>query len=124
MSWLRQLVEWFRGGRRDAALAEELEAHRAFAQEELERSGVPAAEAAAESRRRMGNVTLAREDVRDVWVVRWADRLQQHVRYGVRGLRREPLFALTAILTLALGSAATITVFSVVDAEIWRPLPY
>jgi predicted permease len=124
MGWLRRLVEWFRGGRRDAALAEELEAHRTFTQDELERAGMPAAEAAAESRRRMGNVTLAHEDVRDVWIVRWADRLQQNVRYGVRGLRREPLFALTAILTLALGSAATITVFSVVDAELWRPLPY
>lgn len=93
-------------------------------EDELRRAGVPADQALAESRRRMGNVTLAREDVREVWIVRWADRLRQHVRYGVRGLRREPVFALTAILTLALGSAATITVFSVVDAEIWRPLPY
>lgn len=124
MRWLRRLIEWFRGGRRDAALIEELEAHRALTQDELERSGLSPADAAAESRRRMGNVTLAREDSREVWIVRWADRLRQHVRYGVRGLRREPLFALTAILTLALGSAATITVFSVVDAEVWRPLPY
>jgi predicted permease len=124
MSWLRHLVEWFRGGWRDATLAEELEAHRAFTQDELERSGMSAAEAAGESRRRMGNVTLAREDVREVWILRWADRLRLNVGYGLRGLRREPLFALTAILTLALGSAATITVFSVVDAEIWRPLPY
>ena len=29
MTWLRRLVEWFRGRRRDAVLAEELEAHRA-----------------------------------------------------------------------------------------------
>jgi putative ABC transport system permease protein len=124
MNWLRQLVEWLRGGRHEAALAEELEAHRAFAQDEMERSGLPPAIAAAESRRRMGNVTLVREEVRDVWTVRWANRLRQNVRYGARGLRREPLFALTVILTLALGSAATITVFGVVDAELWRALPY
>jgi predicted permease len=60
----------------------------------------------------------------DVWVARWADRLWHDVRYGARRLRRERLFALTAVLTLTLGVAATTTVFSVVDAELWRPLPY
>ena len=124
MTWLRQFVEWFRGRRRDAALTEELEAHRAMVQDALERSGVAAGEAAAESRRRMGNMTLAREDVRDVWIVRWADRLRQNVRYGVRGLVREPAFALTAIVTLGLGTAAMTTVFSVADAELWRKLPF
>ena len=57
-------------------------------------------------------------------VIQLMDRLRQHLRYGVRGLRREPAFALTTLLTLALGTAATTTVFSVVDAELWRPLPY
>lgn len=47
-----------------------------------------------------------------------------HFRYGWRVLRREPLFALTTILTLALGTAASTTVFSVVDAELWRPLAF
>jgi putative ABC transport system permease protein len=46
------------------------------------------------------------------------------IRYGLRGLLREPTFAITAILTIALGTATTTTVFSVVDAELWRPLPY
>jgi putative ABC transport system permease protein len=54
----------------------------------------------------------------------WIERSFQHVRYGMRGLRREPVFAMTTLLTLALGTAATTTVFSVVDAELWRPLPY
>src|SRR6185436_11685302 len=124
MSWLRRVIEWFRGGLRfDAALDEELEAHRAFAQEELERAGMTPAEAAAESRRRMGNTLLAREDARDVWIVRWVDRLRRNVRYAARGLVREPVFALTAIITLALGTAAMTTVFSVADAELWCPLP-
>ena len=122
MAWLRRLFRWTR--RYDRALADELEAHRAIVQDGLERAGLAPADAAAESRRRMGNVTLAREDAREVWIVRSADRLRQYLRYGVRGLRREPAFALTSILTLALGCAATTTVFSVVDAELWRPLPY
>jgi putative ABC transport system permease protein len=123
MGWLRRLTEWFRRGR-DAALNEELEAHRALAQEALQRAGLTPAEAATESRRRMGNTLLAREDARDVWIVRWVDRLRRNVRYGARGLGREPAFALTAILTLGLGTAAMTTVFSVADGELWRPLPF
>src|SRR5262249_42463982 len=41
-----------------------------------------------------------------------------------RALRREPVFAITALLTLTLGITTTTTVFSVVDAELWKPLPF
>ena len=46
------------------------------------------------------------------------------LRCGVRLLRRSPVFATTAILTLALGIGATTAIFSVVDAAVLRPLPY
>ena len=52
------------------------------------------------------------------------DRLFRDTRYGLRSLRREPTFAITAILTLALGIATVTTTFSVADAELWKPLPY
>ena len=105
-------------------MAEELETHRALVEDELRRDGWSGGEASVESRRRMGNMTLAREDSRDVWMVRWIDRLGQHLLYGIRGLRREPGFAFAALFTLALGTAATTTVVGVFDAELWRPLPY
>ena len=46
------------------------------------------------------------------------------LRHGVRGLRRSPGFALTAMLTLALGIGATTAIFTLVYDVMLRPLPY
>jgi putative ABC transport system permease protein len=61
---------------------------------------------------------------REVWVSGGFERLWRDVRYAARGLRREPAFAAAAILTLALGMTIATTAYSVVDAELWKPLPF
>lgn len=55
---------------------------------------------------------------------RWLEQLAQDFRHGARGLRRTPAFTLLAILTLALGFAATAAMLAVMRAVVFQPLPY
>jgi predicted permease len=50
--------------------------------------------------------------------------LNHHLRFAIRQLRRNPGFALTAILTLAIGVGATTAIFSIFYGVLLRPLPY
>jgi predicted permease len=54
----------------------------------------------------------------------WMETVLQDVRYALRGFRRNPVFAVAAIATLALGIGATTAVFSVVDRILFRSLPF
>jgi putative ABC transport system permease protein len=106
--WVRRLYYLLNRSRLERDLQQEMEAHRAMMRE-------PA---------RFGNTLRLGEASRDAWGWSWLDALQRDVRYGLRGLRREPTFAVAAILTLALGIATTTTVFSIADSELWKALPY
>ena len=122
--FFRRLLYYFRRRQADADLQAELEFHRQSLAADLERRGLDAAEAAARSRRMLGNETLGREDARDVWRWTHVETAGKDLRFAIRLLTREKAFAVLAIGTLALGIAATTTVVSIVHAEIWRPLPF
>jgi hypothetical protein len=66
------------------------------------------------------NVPRAKEDTRAVWTFIWLEQLLQDIRFALRALRKNPGFALTAILILALGIAANVIVFGVLQALVLR----
>ncbi len=122
-AFFRRLIYFRRRSDHDAELRDEIESHRAHRQDALERHGLAPTAAAWASRRAMGNVTLAIEDVGDVWIARVLDSLRQDVRDAVRGLRKSLGFSAVVIGTLALGIGANTSLFSIFNSLIVRPLP-
>ena len=108
---------WFRRRPSDDEMREELEAHVAM---RAEHDRVDEAIA----RRRLGNLLHTRESMRRVWIAGWWDALRQDAHFTVRSWRRQPGFALGAVVVLALGLGTSTAMFSALDRILFRPLPY
>jgi predicted permease len=105
-------------------LSAEIQQHLEERIEDLVANGMSKGEATAAARREFGNVTLTKENSRDVW--RWpsVEDFLADVRYGLRMLRRNPVFAAVGLLTIAIGIGANAAVFSVVNSVLLKPLNY
>jgi predicted permease len=73
--------------------------------------------------REFGNATRAREDMREMRTFMLLETLWQDVRFGARLLRKNPIFALIAILTLSLGIGANTAIFSLTYHVLLQLLP-
>ena len=118
-SFLRNL---FLSRRVEADLDQEVHSHLGLLTEENIRAGMPPHEAQRAARIELGGVEQVKEQVRDSRTGALLDSLLQDFRSALRQLRRSPGFALTAVLIQALGIAANVIVFGVLQALALRQL--
>src|SRR5580765_6266926 len=104
---LRRLGMLLRRRRLDDELRDELVQHICWKAESLMADGLPEIEARRRAAVDVGNVTKLREEARAVWGFPSAESVVQDVRYGLRQLRRTPLFTLATVTTLGLTIGAT-----------------
>ena len=74
--------------------------------------------------RAFGNPSLVEQRSREVWQWPAIESLLADVKLSLRRFRNSPGFAMTVILTLAIGIGANTAVFSVVNSILIKPLPY
>ena len=121
MRWVEQL---FARRRRYNELFESIQEHLEEKIADLVDRGMTREEAERTARREFGNVTLIEQRSREVWQWPTLESILADLRFGLRQFRKAPGFAVTAILVVALGIAASVTIFTFVNAALLKPLPY
>jgi predicted permease len=108
----------------ERALNAEIEDHLARHAEFLERAGWSGEDARREARLAFGGLEGIKEHTREAWGTATLESTIQDIRYANRQIRRNPGFACSVILVLALGIAAVTVVLSIVYGVLLRDLPY
>ncbi len=108
---------------RYSELSESIREHLDEKAAEFESQGMSPEQARFAARREFGNVTSIEERSREVWQWPRVESVWADVKYALRQLVKAPGFAVTAVLTLALGIAVNATMFSLVSAFLMPRLP-
>ena len=119
--FVERLLHLLRVRRPNGELAREINAHLALLQEAHEGRGLSPDSARRAARLALGNAELIQVQHRDARSFRWIEDVAQDGAHGFRLLRRDPLFAATAALSLAIGIGANIAIFTVANGLLFRP---
>ncbi|MBV9678260.1 MAG: ABC transporter permease [Acidobacteriaceae bacterium] len=123
MAWLSKLWNTFRMTRLQSELDEELRHHLELRTRDLQKSGMPGTAARTEAASRFGNFTFEKEKTREMDIFTSLETIGKDLRYALRQLARNPVFAAVAVLSLALGIGANTALFSIFNAVLLRSLP-
>jgi predicted permease len=118
----KRLIATLLWRRDDDRIREELAEHLKLLTETHVRAGLPPYEAHRRAMITLGAVNTATEAYRDEQRLRPLEDAWQDMRYGFRMLRKNPTFAATVILTLALAIGANTAIFSLFEAIMLRPM--
>ena len=118
-----RLRSLFRRKTVEQELDEELRSHVEYETEAYLHRGMSDEEARAAALRKIHGAEFYKDEVRDAWGVSFVDSIRQDARYTLRTLRKSPVFALVAIVSLSLGIGANTSIFSLMDVLLIRPLP-
>ena len=119
-----RLRSLFGGRGTERRLDSEFQFHLDMETEQNIRRGLPPDEARRQAVIAFGAVQQHREEYRDGRGLRWIRELTRDARHSLRSLRREPSFAVSVVVTLALAIGATTAVFTLMRRSVLEPLPY
>ena len=108
----------------EQALDDELNSSVELLTEEKMKEGLSHPEARRQALIELGGIEQVKEEVRAIRLGRFLDNLARDLRFAARQLKRNPGFAGTVILTLALAIGANTAIFSLVNALMLKSLPY
>src|SRR3984885_13420795 len=124
MSLIRRISNLFFRSKVDLEIEAELRSHIGMRIGDNIAAGMSPEDARRDALLRFGNPATTKERVAGADAVLTLDSIWSDIRYACRQLSKNPGFACTAILALALGIAASVVIFAFVDAVLVKPLPY